>query len=52
VSTTTGSTTAEVTGSQIANVNHPTHPKFQDFGDMMVHGNGGAGYVSRGLVYA
>jgi predicted dehydrogenase len=41
----TGSTTAEVTGSQIANVNHPTHPKFQDFGDMMVHGNGGAGYV-------
>jgi predicted dehydrogenase len=35
----TGSTTAEVTGSQIANVNHPTHPKFQDFGDMMVHGN-------------
>ncbi len=41
----TGSTTAEVTASQIANVNHPTHPKFQDFGDMMMHGNGGAGYV-------
>jgi predicted dehydrogenase len=41
----TGSTQAEVTASQIANVNHPNHPKFQDFGDMMLHGNGGAGYV-------
>jgi predicted dehydrogenase len=41
----TGSTTAEVTASQIANVNYPTHPEFQDFGDMMLHGNGGAGYV-------
>ena len=41
----TGSTAAEVTASQIANVNHPTHPEFQDFGDMMLHGNGGAGYV-------
>lgn len=41
----TNSTTAAVTASQIANVNHPDHPKFQDFGDMMMHGNGGAGYV-------
>jgi len=41
----TGSTTADVAASQIANVNHPDHPKFQDFGDMMFHGNGGAGYV-------
>jgi predicted dehydrogenase len=41
----TGSTKAEVSASQIANVNHPNHPKFQDFGDMMMHGNGGAGYV-------
>lgn len=41
----TGSTVAEVTAAQIANVNHPNHPKFQDFGDMMMHGNGGAGYV-------
>jgi predicted dehydrogenase len=41
----TGSTTAEVTASQIANVNYPNHPEFQDFGDMMLHGNGGAGYV-------
>lgn len=41
----TGSTKAEVTASQIANVNYPQHPEFQDFGDMMLHGNGGAGYV-------
>jgi predicted dehydrogenase len=41
----TGSTKAEVTASQIANVNHPNHPQFQDFGDMMLSGNGGAGYV-------
>ena len=41
----TGSTTAAVVASQIANVNHPTHPEFQDFGDMMLQGNGGAGYV-------
>jgi predicted dehydrogenase len=41
----TGSTVADVTASQIANVNHQDKPKFQDFGDMMLHGNGGAGYV-------
>jgi len=41
----TGSKTAQVTASQIANVNHPQHPDFQDFGDMMMHGDGGAGYV-------
>lgn len=41
----TGSTSAEVTASQIANVNHKDHPKFQDFGDIMLHGTGGAGYV-------
>jgi predicted dehydrogenase len=41
----TGSTSAGVSASQIANVSHPDHPEFQDFGDMMLHGNGGAGYV-------
>lgn len=41
----TGSTVADVTASQVANVNHPHKPKFQDFGDMMMHGNGGFGYV-------
>ncbi len=41
----TGSTTAEVTASRAGNLNHPNRPKFQDFGDMMLQGNGGAGYV-------
>jgi predicted dehydrogenase len=41
----TGSKTARVTAAQIANFNHPQHPEFQDFGDMMLHGEGGAGYV-------
>ncbi len=41
----TNSTKAEVTASQIANVNWQKYPKFQDFGDMMMHGNGGFGYV-------
>ena len=41
----TGSTAAEIAASQVANVNHPEHPKFQDFGDMMLHGNRGLGYV-------
>jgi predicted dehydrogenase len=41
----TGSTVADVTASQVANVNYKHHPKFQDFGDMMLHGNGGFGYV-------
>jgi len=41
----TGSTVADVTASQVANVNHKHQPKFQDFGDMMLHGNGGFGYV-------
>ncbi len=41
----TGSTTADVTASQVSNVHYPQYPKFQDFGDVMLHGNGGAGYV-------
>jgi predicted dehydrogenase len=40
----TGSTSAEIASSQVANVNHKDHPLFQDFGDAMLHGNGGAGY--------
>ena len=40
----TGSTSAEVAISRVANVNHPDRPKFQDFGDMMIHGDGGFGY--------
>jgi predicted dehydrogenase len=41
----TGSTEAAVVASQIANVNHPQHPNFQDFGDMMLRGDRGLGYV-------
>ncbi len=41
----TGSTQAEVVSSQVGNVHYPQYPKFEDFGDAMVRGNGGAGYV-------
>lgn len=41
----TGSTEAHVVASQIANVAHPERPRFQDFGDMMLRGNRGMGYV-------
>ncbi len=41
----TGSTSAEVVASQVANVRHPHRPRFQDFGDMTLRGNQGLGYV-------
>jgi predicted dehydrogenase len=41
----TGSKHAEVVASQIANVRHPKRPRFQDFGDMMLRGDRGFGYV-------
>jgi len=41
----TGSKQAEVVESQIANVRHPNRPKFQDFGDMVLRGDRGLGYV-------
>ena len=41
----TGSTHAEVVSSQVANIRHPDHPQFQDFGDMTLRGNAGFGYV-------
>ena len=41
----TGSTSADIVESQIANINHPAHPRFQDFGDMVLRGNKGLGYV-------
>lgn len=41
----TGSTEATIVESQIANVNHPQHPRFQDFGDMVLRGDRGLGYV-------
>jgi predicted dehydrogenase len=41
----TGSSRAEIVASQVRNVRHPEHPSFQDFGDVMVHGDGGTGYI-------
>jgi predicted dehydrogenase len=41
----TGSTQAEVVASQVANVHHPQHPGLEDFGDAMLRGDRGTGYV-------
>lgn len=41
----TGSTKAQIAAAQIANLRHPGHPHFQDFGDMMLTGDKGLGYV-------
>jgi predicted dehydrogenase len=41
----TGSTSANVVASEVGNVHYPQHPQFEDFGDVMVRGNGGMGYV-------
>ncbi|HVZ26419.1 MAG TPA: Gfo/Idh/MocA family oxidoreductase [Sediminibacterium sp.] len=41
----TGSTTGEIVASQVANFHHPQYPNFEDFGDVMMRGNGGAGYI-------
>jgi predicted dehydrogenase len=41
----TGSTKAEVVASQVSNLRHPDRPHFQDFGDMMLRGDKGFGYV-------
>jgi predicted dehydrogenase len=41
----TNSTEARVVAAQTGNLAHPTYPQFEDFGDMVVAGNGGTGYV-------
>lgn len=41
----TNSKKAEVVASQIGNVHHPQYPKFEDFGDAMLRGDGGMGYI-------
>lgn len=41
----TGSTKAEVVFSQVGNLHHAQHPEFEDFGDMVVRGNNGTGYI-------
>ena len=41
----TGSTRAEVVASQVGNVHHPESPGLEDFGDVMLRGDGGSGYI-------
>jgi predicted dehydrogenase len=41
----TGSTQAEVVASQVGNVNHSQYPGIEDFGDVLLRGNGGNGYI-------
>ncbi|MFV0624376.1 Gfo/Idh/MocA family protein [Sphingomonas sp. ac-8] len=41
----TGSKRAQVVASQTGNFGHPDRPQFQDFGDMLLNGDGGTGYV-------
>ncbi|MFN2236992.1 MAG: Gfo/Idh/MocA family protein [Anaerolineales bacterium] len=41
----TGSTSAEIVSAQVANFHHPQYPELEDFGDVMVRGDGGVGYI-------
>ena len=41
----TGSTRAEVVASHIANHANPETPELEDFGEVLLRGNGGSGYI-------
>lgn len=41
----TGSTQAEIVAAQVANYKHPQYPELEDFGDLLLRGNGGLGYI-------
>jgi predicted dehydrogenase len=41
----TGSSQAEVVASQVANYKNPQHPELEDFGEMMLQGDRGTGYI-------
>ena len=41
----TGSDRAEVVAAQVGNLHHPDHPELEDFGDALIRGSGGLGYV-------
>lgn len=41
----TGSKKADIVASQVGNVHYPQYPKFEDFGDVMVRGDNGTGYI-------
>jgi predicted dehydrogenase len=41
----TGSTRGEVVASQVGNVHNQKHPAFEDFGDVVLRGDKGTGYI-------
>lgn len=41
----TGSTKADILVSEVGNVHHPQYPGLEDFGDVMLRGNKGMGYI-------
>jgi predicted dehydrogenase len=41
----TGSTKADIVAAQVGNMHHPDQPGLEDFGDVMVRGDRGTGYV-------
>lgn len=41
----TGSTSGKILASQVGNVNYQQYRDFEDFGDAMVQGNNGSGYI-------
>ena len=41
----TGSTRGEVVISRVANYQHPQYPELEDFGEMLLQGDGGSGYI-------
>jgi predicted dehydrogenase len=41
----TGSTQARVTGAHVANYKYPQYPEFEDFGEVVVEGDQGTGYI-------
>jgi predicted dehydrogenase len=41
----TNSRKAKLVAAQVGNLNYPQYPKFEDFGDMTLVGDGGTGYV-------
>ncbi len=41
----TSATRAEIVASQVGNTHHPQYPELEDFGDVMLSGDRGAGYI-------
>ena len=41
----TGTTSAKILSSQVGNIHYPQYPQFEDFGDALVQGNHGSGYI-------